>query len=371
MKILIENIAIYTASLSRRFIDRGYLYIDKGYIVAVGEGGPPPELEFADYIVDCKYAVALPGFVVGIGSIVDYMLRFRTLTSKKRDVLTTLSLSDIQALSSITLASLALSGATSIVTYISPLSPKLLSGIAMATNECWIRVRMLIPVDDLDIQTIEDIIKNVLKSIKEPEAITKGIITFGLYARKSINKDLLELAKSLNTKLYIEDTLINNELVLQNTEDIVVVSQGFANIATQIKRVVITNTERWKRGLGLVTFNPLNINPRTFINYISKTVEDPRTVLDILCHFNPLNLDIGTKTIDVGNVADIILLDYSKPPAGPIPMTEIDIANEVSMINYIVETTLVAGELTLDQGLTLNIGDKHVKKAQSVIESLK
>jgi cytosine/adenosine deaminase-related metal-dependent hydrolase len=371
MKILIENIAIYTESLNREFIDKGYLYIDKGLIIAVGEGMPPPELEFADYIIDGKYAVALPGFAVGIGNIVDYMLRFKSLANRKEDILTTLSLSDIQTLASVALASLVLNGVTSIVTYVNPLNTKILSGIAMAANECWVRVRMLIPIDGLDVQTVEDLIKSALKSIKEPDASVKGVITFGFYAKKQVSKEFLDLAKSLNVKLYIEGILANNELLLQNPEDIIVISQRPTIVPSNIKKVVINNINQWKKGLGYISHDPLNLNPRNMIYSISKAFDNPRTILDILCHFNPINLGIGTKSIEEGNIADIILLDYSKPPVGPIPITEIDIVNEISMLNYVVETVLVAGELTLDQGLTLNIGDKHIKKAQSIIENLK
>jgi hypothetical protein len=371
MKILIEDATIYSLSLNRRFIDKGYLYIDKGLILAVGEGAPPPELEFADYIIDGMYSVALPGFVVGIGNFFDYMFRFKTMSSRKENILTTLSLSDIETLSLVSLASLILAGATSIVTYVEPPNPKLLTGIAMAANECWIRVRMLLPVDGLDPRLVEDMIRNTMKNVKDPDAITKGVITFGFYVKKQITKDLLDLAKSMNIKLYIEDNLINNELVLQNLEDVVVIGQEKVSIPPQFKRVAATSSTLWRKGLGLISRDYLNLNPRNLIHTIGKSFEDPRIILDILCHYNPLNLDIGAKTIEEGGVADVILLDYSKPPVGPIPMTEIDIANEISMLNYIVETVLVAGELTLDQGLTLNVGDKHVKKAQSIIESLK
>ncbi|MEM4788628.1 MAG: hypothetical protein QXV06_02405 [Ignisphaera sp.] len=371
MKILIDNVAIYTANPSKKFISRGYLYVDKGLITAVGEGEPPPELEFADYIIEGKYSIVIPGFVVGIGNIIDYIFRFKALTKNKYEILSTLTINDVQTLLSIALASLTLNGVTSIITYVSPINHKILTGLALAANECWIRVRMLIPVEDMDTNDVEDIIRNVLKSVKEPEAITKGVISFGFYLRKNINKDVIELAKSLNARLYIDDTLVVNDLVQQNPRDFMVLTQTEIKEITKIERISVTSATLWKKGRGFIAFDPLNLHPRVLITSLNKVLEDPRTIVDILCHYNPVNLDIGNKSIEGGNVADIIILDYSKPPVGPIPISEIDIVDEISIANYMVETSLIAGELTVDQGLTLNIGDKHVRKAQAILDSLK
>lgn len=371
MKILVDNVAIYTATPTKRFISKGYLYIDKGLIASVGEGEPPPELEFADYIIEGKYAVAIPGFVIGIGNLIDYVLRFKAFTRNRFEILSTLTISDIQTLLSITLASLTLNGVTSVITYVSPISHKILTGLALAASECWIRVRMLIPVEEADINTVEDMVRSTLKSVKEPETITKGIISFGLYVKRNISKDIIELAKSLNARLYIDNTLIVNPLVRQNPRDFIVLTQTEMEELEGIERISVTCASLWKKGRGLVSFDPLNLNPRILITSLNKVLEDPRTIADILCHYNPVNLDIGNKSIEGGNIADIIILDYSKPPIGPIPLSEIDIVEEISLANYAVETSLIAGELTIDQGLTLNIGDKHVRKAQAILDGIK
>lgn len=371
MKILVDNVAIYTATPSKKFIDKGYLYIDKGLITAVGEGEPPPELEFADYIIEGKYSVVVPGFVVGVGNIIDYIFRFKALTRDKYEILSTLTINDVQTLLSIALASLTLNGVTSVITYVTPVNHKILTGLTLAANECWIRVRMLIPVEDIDINAVEDIIRNALKSVKEPEAITKGVISFGFYVRKNVNRDTIELAKSLNARLYIDDALVVNDLVRQNPKDFIVLTQAEISEITGIERISVTSAMLWKKGRGFVSFDPLNLNPRILITSLNKTLEDPQTIVDILCHYNPVNLDIGNKSIEGGNVADIIILDYSKPPIGPIPISETDVVEEISLANYMVETSLIAGELTIDQGLTLNIGDKHVRKAQAILDSLK
>lgn len=374
MKILIENISIFTASPSKKFIGKGYLYIDKGIVVALGEGDPPPELEFADYIIDGSYSVAMPGFVVGLGNILDYVFRFDQLAEKKNDIVSTLSLSDIQAIFSISLASLALNGVTSIATYVNPYNQKILSGLALAASECWLRLRLIIPVDNVDTHIVEDAVRNTIRGLKDPEAVSKGIVSFGFYLEKKISRDIIELARSLNIKLYVDASLLGNELLrssLKDVVDVIVVAHlSIDDVGLPIKKTVTTNVKIWRPGVGLVSFNPLNLNPRIFIPLISKEIEDPRTVLDILCHYNPHNLDLGVKAVEDGVVADIVILNFSRPPTGPIPISETNIVKEIALASYAVETTIVAGELTLDQGVTLNVGDKHVKKVQSIFSSL-
>lgn len=372
MKILIDNISIFTALPSKRFIDRGYMYIDKGVIVAIGEGSPPPELEFADYVIDGKYSVALPGFVVGIGNIIDYIFRFKDIVKKRNDVLSTLSLSDIQILSSITLASLALNGATSIATYVTPINHNILLGLALAATECWVRLRLIMPVEEIDHYIVEDIVKNIMKNIKEPDAISKGIISFGCYFKENISKEFIDIARALNIKLYIDESLLGNSILKDLYDNIIVLTRSGTSLDNiGISKVVALSTDQWKQGIGLVLPNPLNLNPRIFISTISKAINKSSDILYILCHYNPMNLGLGVSVLENGYIADFIILDYSKPPTGPIPITESIIVEEISMSNYVVETMLVAGELMLDQGMVLNIGEKHVKKAQAILSSLR
>uniref|UniRef100_A0A7C2VM15 Amidohydrolase-related domain-containing protein n=1 Tax=Ignisphaera aggregans TaxID=334771 RepID=A0A7C2VM15_9CREN len=371
MKILVENISIYGYSTQKRFIDKGYLYIDKGVVVAAGEGVPPPELEIADYIIDGRYSVALPGFVVGIGNIIDYIFRFKTLIERKKDILSTLSLSDIQALSLVTLASIASNGATSVITSVNPADPRVLTGLALAASECWVRLRMVIPVDSMSPQEVEDTIKNVLRGVKDPEAINKKIVSFGFYARKRIDRKFIEIASALDIKIYVDGHLLADELAKEGASDVIVFTDSSIDETVKTRKAVSTKPNMWRPGMGLVSLDPLDLVPRNFIASMSRVIADPRAILDIMCHLNPANLDIGAKSIESGNIADIIILDYSKPPSGPIPVTEDNVIEEIATGNYTVETSLVGGEITLDQGLTLNVGEKHFRKARAVLDSLK
>lgn len=370
MRILIDNVSIFTLS-GKGFIDRGYVYVDKGTVVAIGEGVPPPELEFADYIINGGYSVVLPGFVVGIGNIVDYIFRSRQFAHKKLDIVSTLSLSDIESLSILALATFALNGATSVATYVSPLSHKLLAGLAVASSECWVRLRIIIPVDDLDASTIEDMVKNAIKSVKDPDAVSKGIVSFGFYADKGLDKGVVEMAKALNIKLYVSDNLAKSELLKPLAKESAVVVRQGDTVDIPVEKVVVTDVGLWRHGVGLASLDPLTLNPRIFISTISKALRNPIDVISILSHYNPQSINIGTGSIDVSSTADLIILDYSKPPAGPIPISVEDIATEVALANYVVDTVLVAGEITVDQGLTLNVGEKHVKRAQLVLDSLR
>lgn len=372
MRILIENTSIYTATHDRRFITKGYMYIDKNTIMAVSDGLPPPELEFADYIINGRISVVVPGFSVGLGNILDYIFRFKDFANRKREILSTLGISDLTTLSSVVLASLALHGATSVTTIVSPVDHKVLSGLALAASECWIRLRLVIPVDNIDKHTVEDIIKSVTKSLKDPEALNKRIVTFGLYIERNIDKDLLELAKSINAKVFVDSSIANDIALRSSAGDFITLvklgsrEQDYSTLS----RVVAVDVTLWRPGIGLAPLTPMDLNPRVLISTINRYVTNPREVIDTLCHYNPLNLDIGMDAIEVGKTADIVLLNFSEPPTGPIPMSEESFLEEIAMANYSVETMIVAGELTIDQGVTLNIGEKHIRKAQVIIESL-
>jgi len=369
MRILIENASIYPLP-NKRFTEKGFIYLNKGVITSVGTGSPPPELEFADYVIDGRYSIAMPGFVIGMGDILRYVFRFKK--DSINNIINTLSLNDIEALVAMNLASFALSGATSIVTRVDVIDQKILSAIARAASECWIRVRILIPTNNIDANSIEEIIKSSLRNIHDQEAINKNIITFGLYINDKTNRNIIDIAKTFNARLYIDQDVIesierNNNVIKYC---ILIIHKSLNIDNTSIHKIVYLDPNLWYPEKGLISIDPLHLNPKSFIINMGRVIGKPLEIINTLCQYNPTNLDIGTDAIENGKPADIIILDFSKPPTGPIPITEDNIAREIMLMNYTVDTVVIGGELVVDQGLMLTIGDKHIRRARSVIESI-
>ena len=57
-------------------IRKGFVYINKGKIVEVGEGEVPPEYEFANYVIEGKGRIVLPGIICPLTSLSAYPSRF-------------------------------------------------------------------------------------------------------------------------------------------------------------------------------------------------------------------------------------------------------------------------------------------------------
>lgn len=370
LKILIENVSMYPLP-NKQFIEKGFIYLDKGVITSINPGDPPPELEFAEYVIDGRYSIVLPGFALGIGDILKYVFRFKK-NSKLDDILSMLSLSELEILVATNLASIMLNGATSIVTATKFLDPRIVSTLARAASECWIRSRIVIPANNIDESFVEELVKTVLKSVKDQNAVNKNLITFGFYLDNEKSKISTEIIKTYNIKLYINQNLLRS-IDLHGIEEnsIIVQTQNDLNLVNSITKKVITfNPSLWQLGAGLVSLNHHHLNPKAFITSINKIIENSIATLDTMCHYNPLNLDIGIHTLENGKTVDIIILDFSKPPTGPIPVTNENVAIELASANYLVDTVIIGGELVVDQGFILTIGDKHVKKTRSIIESI-
>jgi cytosine/adenosine deaminase-related metal-dependent hydrolase len=206
MKILIEGPSIIAMNRQKPFIRRGYIYIDRGVTVAYNEGAPPPEFEFAEYVVNEKFAVALPGFAVGIGNILEYLFQFDINSKNLANSLSKLSRSELEALIEVVLASLTCSGVTSVISLITNLEEKIVSSLAIAASDAWTRLRILLPLSLLgSLQELESIVKSVARSVKDSEALSRGIVSLGLFIGNEgeLNKFSSEWIDTINKAGYL------------------------------------------------------------------------------------------------------------------------------------------------------------------------
>ncbi|MEM2528481.1 MAG: hypothetical protein QXO42_04210 [Ignisphaera sp.] len=366
MKILIKDSSILTMDSKRLFIDRGYVYIDRDRIVAVGEGEPQPEFEFADYIINDRFTVLLPGFTVGLGDIISYLFRFIENPMDTRGIIDTLSKGDLNALIEVALTSLVANGATSIITLLHNTDPKILSAIVSAASSNWIRTRIVLLDSSIDLDSIENDIRNALKSSRDPEAVSRNIISFGLYIKnESVIKKIASIINS-TISIYvdsaIQQTLYDTFPDFENKHVIVV------NPTTAYTKCIFSEIELWKYNCGISPYNPILLNPKRLLQRLYHIINDEEKSIAILSSLNPANHGMGSGVIKENTLADVIILDFSEPPYGPIPMTRRAIASEMINASFLVKTVIIGGEIVLDNGVLLTIGRESIVRVQNLLK---
>ncbi len=366
MKILIKDSSVLTMDDKKRFIGRGYIYIDQGRVVAVGEDEPQPEFEFADYIIADRFTVLLPGFTVGLGNIIDYPFRFTEKPIDTKRIVEILSKSDLNALIEVVLASLVANGATSIATLLHSVDPKILSAIVSAASSSWIRTRIILLEDSsIDLYNMENDIRNALKSCKDLEAITKNIISFGLFIKSESTVKKIEGVVDPTISIYV-DSSVQQKLyeVFPNlgNRNIIIV-----NPTDTYTRCIFSEIELWRHGCGVSPYTPTVLNPRKLLQEVYRVVNDVEESIVIVSSLNSINHNMGSGVIRENSIADIIILDFSEPPYGPIPLSKKAIMSEIVNNGFLVKTAIIGGEIVLDNGVLLTVGRESIKRVQNIL----
>jgi len=369
MKILIENATIVTMNTRKPIITNGYVYIDKGKIIAVGEGVPPPELELADYVIEGSGRVVTPGFVIGLGDILMYAFRYvvRENESKLREILGVLTKDEIVDILEVALTSLAMHGVTSIVSMV--INSEVLPLIAKAVSETWIRTRSVLK--NVNPQDYGAFIHLALRNVTEPDAISKEIVTFGYYTELRRDSDISRKALE-----YIEGTIY---LTLDRLEYVPAriiekaVCLNCPDTVTQILtyNAVVNDFNLWKAGQALVFTKAKYLNPRFYLHEISRHVIEAYDRLALITTWNSKNLRLGMDSIDIGKLADIVILNFREPPGGPLPADVPGIVEAIADGDYVVETVIVGGEIVIDRGEPLMVGTSLFKRVAKICDSIR
>lgn len=373
MKILIEGTSIIAMNKQKPFIQSGYIYIDRGIIIAYNEGLPPPEFEFAEYVINEKFAVALPGFVVGIGNILEYLFQFDKDSRRSVSLLTKLSKLELEALAEVALASLTCNGVTSVISLITHSEEKVISILASAASEAWTRLRIVLPLSSLSsMQELESITKTISRSIKDAEALSRGLISLGLFidndeALHKFSHELTDAVNKMNIYIYVPAEIYNK------------CRNGLANIRNLIlldlheppTSCLYTTYTSWKPPCGFASLDVSLLNPKKLLPILhSLEKHDIYVPTYMLSHFNPLNNKIGAYSIIEGTRSDIVVMSFKDPPYGPIPISEYSVLKALSNAFYNVKVVIIDGEIVVDNSLHLNIGEEKVKKVRGLIEEL-
>ncbi|MCI4436347.1 MAG: hypothetical protein JHC33_05995 [Ignisphaera sp.] len=372
MKILIEGVSILSLDERRPFIKKGYIYIDRGITVAYNEGEPPPELEFAEYVVNENFAVAIPGFTVGMGNILEYLFRFTQKNEQElMQRISSLTKLETEALIEVSLASLNQNGVTSIISFIPEPLEKLLSAVASAVSDAWTRFRIVIPFTNLSsVHELENAVNTVIRSCKDLEAIKRGLLSLGILIES--NKETDKLTSEFITTINEKDIFVyvNYAAYVQHPK----IFEGIKNLIildpdTTTENCVYTSLSRWKPPCALLTRETIMLNPKKLLTSLPTHIyNDIYTPISILTRFNSMNNRIGVHRISEGVHSDIILVSFRDPPYGPIPMEDSTILNALNNAFYNVKLVLVDGEIVVDNFLHLNVGEEKIRRVHTIME---
>ncbi|UXD22392.1 hypothetical protein IPA_04270 [Ignicoccus pacificus DSM 13166] len=306
---------------------KGYLYLNKGIIAALGEGEVPEEYSYAMYLIDGKNRIVTPGLICPLISISSYPSRFGGKEAE--------SIEELYYAAQMAIQDLLLSGVTAIGTVEDVVDP-----IARAIANSGIRGVIFVDSSKEGWKKQLDILLNRWHGYENR-------IYAGIYDTEG-NEEAVKIAKKYNLPIIspldgfkIEEVsgMSKERGIIKISKDDIV-SYGFTK--------------------GSKTTNPFNIMRTLY--YMG---QDPISVFKSFTVNAAGILGLkGVGKIKLGFYADIAIFDVSEPPgwtAGKGLPEEVLLAT-----NPRVETVIVGGEVVVDSFQPLTIGSKDVRRARKL-----
>jgi len=364
MRILIDNVTIVTMNRERPLISNGYVYVDKGMVLALGEGEPPEEYQFADYIIDGSGRILLPGFSLGFADPVRMIFRHvRIEPTKLLGLIESItSKREIHALFGALLASLQSKGFTSVTVYAH--EPRIARALARASSDVWLRTRVVLPSSDR--YEVLSEIRRASREVSEPDAIARGIVSFGICVNDDSFKTIA--VRYPEYHVYVYSRYVGEGAVPKN-----VIALGHSDI--RVKRVVIDDFDAYVIGDGFGVMKSPVSTPTVLLLKLAEAMGSKEGVyedsLRVLTTWNYVNSDIGLGEIREGMSADLILLNFREPPSWPMIVKEPDsIYKAIVEGDYVIETVIVGGEVVVDKGENLMVGRALINRAKPIVDEL-
>ncbi len=306
---------------------KGYLYVNKGKVIALGEGEVPDEYSFATYIIDGKNKIVYPGLILPLIKASSYPSRFGGKEAS--------SYEELYYATQMAIHDLSLSGVTAFGTVEEVVEP-----VVRAVVSSYAKAVIFVNADVEGWERQLDVMLNKWQGYQE--RIFTGIYTETDNAKaiEIAEKESLPLISKCCGVRLVEEKDIAPERGIVKLEKNGTVSYGFKKAAR--------------------TVNPLNVL-RTLYYIGRDPVEVMRYVTTNAAEI--LGLE-GGGTIGVGRPADLAIFDVSQPPgwtAGRGLPEEIILTS-----NPKVETLIVNGEVIADSFEMLSIGTKDVKRARNL-----
>ncbi|MEM4685192.1 MAG: hypothetical protein QW133_03635 [Sulfolobales archaeon] len=365
VKILIANATIVTLSKKHDLIiNGGYVFISDGVIKAVGSGEVPEELQYPELLISGRGRLVIPGVSSGYTKVTTYPLRHvLPFLTKERvyEYLSTLSRSDVYYSAVLAFTDMLYRGVTS-----SMVSDIYLDDIARAANDVGIPVVLASPINIglRDYDPYHELKLIMQRWHGRVENIYGGVTIYG---------DL-------------------KEVDLDEFQDVKVFVVG-ANDLERLKEldrskiVVVDPPKEPPEGLDVIrTYNTLSMwRPFQGFGVGDNITYDIFDMLRFLLRSGHSSLDLlfsatsSTSTmigldsmncIEEGKKANIIIYNFSEPPAWPLIPSVEAITNAVVGGQLRVESVIVGDNVLVDGGEVLSVGSDLIKKATARLEGM-
>jgi len=364
MKTLIRG---YIGTKNNSFVSLG---VNNGIIEEVAEG-ELEEYEDAELQIGGKDRIIIPA-KISLSSI-PFLYPFRHKVNygkmKIGDVISIITPKDTYLFSMIAAYSMALDGiSTSVVTGIH------IDSVMRGFKEVGIRAIPAIPVEcpyfENDWEKEAKIIKDRWSSLDTP-------VLLRVCSQENL-KEIIEEAIANNYKVLLDKTV---ELNIPVNEKVKLIALGGGvrkdlNIIRRMGgRIAITPSQEiyqfsfdeYEPGLALENSSAFNLTFEMQVA-ISRLLLSPENAIKASYEWGFSSLGLSAGAIKKKSIADIVVLECSKPPCAPIDKDSI-IEQSIFGGNAI-ETVIVGGNVIVDGGEALYIGSKIIQEARSRLEEL-
>ncbi len=365
VKILVENVSILTMSTKGDlFIDRGYIFIDSGFIRSVGRGDVPVDLGPPDLVISGRGRLAIPGMIALYSKL--YLLPLRGLARRGErgssiyDVLTN---NDLYFLSALSLAGLAMRGITTVLS-----TDRFVEPVIRASENVGVRVvaaPCLEDPGDLD-SWAREISSSVKKWHKRDNA--SALVTGAICSRQAYREGAEKVIPSDMPLVVYGDACID----LRISRILAIDPPPGCRVPRDLSIYTESNMDRWEPGSGYgIEGNPSwSLYHHFFLararGYSSIDILGSATV------WAASKLPIGLGAIEPGRVGDIVILDLTQPPW----WIHERILNEHTAAEAVVsglpriETVIVGGEVVVDDNGLLTVGADLFSKAYNRVSEI-
>lgn len=367
VKVLITNASIVT--LSRRhdlIINNGYIFVSDGVIKAVGSGEVPEELQYPELLISGKGRVVIPGVSSGFTKVSTYPIRhiLRSLSEEKvHEYLSTLSRIDVYYSAILAFTELLYRGVTSLM-----VSDIYLDDVARAANDVGVSVVLASPLN-LELPGYDPYHELKLVMQRWHGRVDQVLGAAALYGDLSEGETILD--EYPEGKVFVIGASDLEPLKRLGRGKVVAIDpakETSAELST-VRTYKTLNMWRPFQGFGIGDYATYDVFDMLRILY-----REGNNSLDLLFSATSGTTSMigleGFSCIEEGKKANIIIYNFTEPPAWPLINSVEAISNALIGSELKVESAIVGDNILIDGGEVLSIGSDLIKKATTRLESL-
>jgi cytosine/adenosine deaminase-related metal-dependent hydrolase len=342
----------------------GYVGIEGGRITSV-TSERPEDYETAELIVGGENRIVSPAFIT-TATLSLYPFRYRVYSGKLnlRDLVSVMSANDAYSFSLAASYHLLKNGVVSVV-----ITDPFVEQAARAATVVGLRPILVVPAGCYSMEKDWESTFSVLSN----RWSSPGSKVFVRVCDQDLLKDTLELARESGTKVLAERTVELSSLSKEEVKNLIALGGGSRSDIEFVKKMRI----------------PLSFTPSLEVSVFPLSTLHPSIAVDLTPSYNPVieagyavsrllltsedaffsltkwgyeQASIDGGVIERSKVADIAVFEYNEPPSFPLdyetPWDDVIFAS----FDH-VETVFEGGEVILDGGVPLNVGEKDLEKA--------